>query len=690
MPFGPAFAPSLGLSLLQAELTRHGIPSSIFYPSIQFAETIGQHFYSGIAVESRPPMPELAGEWIFSAALFNRPLRDDDPYVEEVLRGRASAIHRFAARPISDALIRRLVEARHRVPAFLDATARQILENRPRVVGFTSVFQQHTASLAMARRLKEASPEMTIIFGGANCEGVMGAETVRQFSFVDAAVSGEGELVFPDLVRRALNGEALEGLDGVRTRGSIAADFAAGRFGSAPPVRDMDALPPPDYRDYMRQFGASRLSRSWLPTLYFETSRGCWWGERQHCTFCGLNGATMAFRSKSAARAVGELETLVSSYPECDIQVSDNILDLQYFKDVLPELARRRLGARLFYETKANLRRDQVRLLRDAGVLTIQPGIESLSDEVLKLMKKGVSGLQNIQLLKWCKELGVSVLWNVLWGFPGEPASAYARMTALVPHLVHLPPPAGFAGLRLDRFSPNFVNAEALGFADVRPIVPYRHIYDFPEPVLANLAYSFTYRYRDERDVERYVRPLMAALARWQQEHAGSDLFSMPAGDRLVIWDLRPRSRAPLTVLDGVDRILYEACDQISDVDRLAAMLRDRGHGLTADEIAGRLAPLIHRGLMLKDGGRHLALAIPIGEYVPADDVLRRFDAVVGDLGRRTPSGIAIDPAVVRVRRGGSRRTVTLRRSFRPRAMPQVAIDDRGQLLVTPVSRRPA
>ena len=42
---------------------------------------------------------------------------------------------------------------------------------------------------------------------------------------------------------------------------------------------------------------------------FFETSRGCWWGERMHCTFCGLNGATMSYRSKSPRRAVDELMT---------------------------------------------------------------------------------------------------------------------------------------------------------------------------------------------------------------------------------------------------------------------------------------------------------------------------------------------------------------------------------------------
>ncbi len=141
-----------------------------------------------------------------------------------------------------------------------------------------------------------------------------------------------------------------------------------------------------------------------------------------HCTFCGLNGATMAFRSKSPARALDEMTELARRHPGCDIQAVDNIMDLGYFKNVLPALAARRLKVDLFYETKSNLNKDQVRLLRAAGVRDIQPGIESFSDTVLKLMRKGVTGLQNIQLLKWCKEFGVVPSWNFLWGFPGEPA----------------------------------------------------------------------------------------------------------------------------------------------------------------------------------------------------------------------------------------------------------------------------
>ena len=92
----------------------------------------------------------------------------------------------------------------------------------------------------------------------------------------------------------------------------------------------------------------------------------------------------------------------------------------------------------LFYEVKANLKKAQVRLLRDAGVRVIQPGIESFSSNVLARMRKGVKGLQNIQLLKWCKEFGITPHWNLLWGFPQTPAKRI-RAHGRTPAAAHAP-----------------------------------------------------------------------------------------------------------------------------------------------------------------------------------------------------------------------------------------------------------
>ena len=129
----------------------------------------------------------------------------------------------------------------------------------------------------------------------------------------------------------------------------------------------------------------------------------------------------------------------------------DNILDMRYFRDVLPRLRDRPLGLTLFYETKANLTKAQVQLLRDAGVLAIQPGVESLSSHVLQLMRKGVTALQNIQLLKWCSQYQVTAAWNLLYGFPGETVEDYEALAGTLDALWHLPPPHAVGAVRMDR-----------------------------------------------------------------------------------------------------------------------------------------------------------------------------------------------------------------------------------------------
>jgi len=643
MPFGPLFSPSIGLSLLKSALRDAGIESEIHYFTIRFAELVGSHFYNGISGGVRPSSTKLAGEWIFSSALAEANPEEDAQYIEHVLR-RKPPVTTVSSRATSRAAIDKIVRARDLASDFVTACADEVLSRDPKIVAITSVFQQQTASLALAKRIKSLRPETFILFGGANLEGVMGAETVRQFPFVDAAVSGEGDLIIKPLVRRILEGEPIEGMPGVRTRAGVEREFANGTlFTNAPTVYQMDDLPYPDYDDYFAQFRRSRFQRHWQPRMFFETSRGCWWGEKMHCTFCGLNGTTMQFRSKSAARALDELTKLTDRHPGCEVEMTDNILDLEYFKDFIPELARRKTELGIFYETKANLRKEQIRMMRNAGIRSVQPGIESLHDSVLKQMRKGVSALQNIQLLKWCKELGVTPLWNILVGFPDESPAAYAQMTQLVPLLSHLQPPGTVSLIRLDRFSPNFSEGDKLGIAKIEPFEAYRYV--FPgvgREALHNLAYHFEFEHERPQDIAAYARPLAFAVRDWKAASQSSALLSIDAGDHLLIWDMRPIASRSLTVLQGADRLLFKACDAIADIRQLAATLSALGVSRTHDEIESMLAPLVDSGLIVRDGGRYLALAVPVGEYLPDRAVVERFSHVLREIGVPTANGVAV------------------------------------------------
>ena len=628
MPFGPLFSPSLALSLLQPQVHARGLSCSIEYFTLAYAERIGQALYSKILTEQRAMARSSVGEWIFSHALFDWPLEHDERYLREVLLKPPSRLGWHHTRLPGERDVAAVVDAKASVSAFVDRCADRIVGLGPRIVGFTSVFQQHLASLALAKRVKAQLPDAFVVMGGANCESTMGLETVRQFPFVDAVVSGEGDRVIGDLAERIVEGRSIDGLPGVITRRTLVGGSSCAPRAAI--VTDMDTLPYPDYGDFFDQLARSRFGDQWQPSVYVETSRGCWWGERMHCTFCGLNGETMTYRSKSAPRALEELAHLAGTYPGCDIQVVDNILDLKYFKTLLPMLAERKLNISLYYETKSNLKKAQVRLLRDAGVTTIQPGIENFSDDVLKQMKKGVSGLQNIQLLKWCKEFGVEPLWNLLLGFPGESPDDYRRMAELTMQVCHLPRPECVTAIRLDRFSPNFNESDRLGFTKVRPLPFYEFVYDVPESSRRNLAYYFAYDYNSPQDVAGYAAPLLRRVHAWKTTWRHSELVSIDINGRLLLFDTRPRARYRISMLAGEDRELYLACDAITDSSQVDA------------SSAARLDTMVDRGLMLKDGGRYLSLAVPIGDDAPAGVAASRLRGMFASSASRAHDGIRI------------------------------------------------
>jgi ribosomal peptide maturation radical SAM protein 1 len=331
----------------------------------------------------------------------------------------------------------------------------------------------------------------------------------------------------------------------------------------------------------------------------------------------------MAYRSKSPARALDELRSISARHPGLPIFAVDNILDRRYFTDFLPLLAASPVRNRLFYEVKADLTKDELRLLKAAGVIEIQPGIESLQDSVLRLMRKGVTALGNVQLLKWCAELGIRPSWNLLWGFPGEQPDAYREMADLVPLLTHLPPPVEGAPIRLDRFSPHFDRAAEFGFEDVRPARAYHHVYPFPPEVLSDLAYFFDFDYAGGSPERAYAMPLLAALEDWRNSLDSALCFS-DDGTSLLMWDLRPGASALTITLSGLERSLYLACDACRSRRELVE-LGCREWAAAEGRVAEALSWLVDHRLSITDGRRYLSLAIPLGEYRLPRDALARL-----------------------------------------------------------------
>jgi ribosomal peptide maturation radical SAM protein 1 len=602
MPFASFSRPSLQLGLLKSIISEAGFPIQTFHFNLNFAQKIGLTLYDALSRYRG----RCVGDWLFSVAAFGKDapdpndcfLHDFENDIKQLIKG-------------EDALFDLLQQIRHQtIPDYIDEITNTTDWKQFRVVGFTSTFQQNSASFALARRIKQAYPEVCIFFGGANFEGVMGEEWIRSINWIDYALIGEGDQTVPEFLVALHDGKdptiTVPGVIGRR-------EGAVTTLHPRTPLTNLDALPIPDFDEFFER--AERLellpvSARRVVEIPFESSRGCWWGQRSHCTFCGLNGTTLQFRTKSPERVLQELAVLSDRYRSFNFEAVDNILDLSYLDTVFPQLIQWATDYEFFYEVKSNLSREHLMQLYRAGVRTIQPGIESLNSHVLKLMRKGVSAIQNVNLLRWSQYYGIKVAWNLLWGFPGEIVEDYQQQLDLLKSVVHLQPPNGAGRIWMERYSPLFFDRQSFPVRFLCPEASYSYIY--PKYVaLDRIAYFFDYELEGalhDSIFEETAQHVSSWQECWKKAVQPTLKFWFSPG-LLQIEDHRnPSNPGTFTFRDELAK-LYRYC---SNQPQSAAKLKtELGLQETIEEIEICLNEFCARGLMMRDGKQFLSLALP-------------------------------------------------------------------------------
>ena len=529
------------------------------------------------------------GDWIFGGAL-----HDDEGFGYQ-------AFLDYLARSRFDP--GQVVQMRGLAGDFIAAAAHEIVAAEPDVVGLSTTFMQNVPSLALARLIRELAPSVRIVLGGGNCDGPMGAALHRNYPFIDFVVRGEGEEVFPQLLDAISADQGFAAVPGLCWRHDGTSIANAEQREPLPPGR----IPAPDYTDWAEQFEASPIRHYVQPSVILEAARGCWWGEAHQCTFCGLNGSLMQFRSKPADRVIGEIESAVRDYKILDIVMVDNIADNAYFGTVFPRLAELDWDLRIQYEIKSNLKTEQAALLRRAHVISVQPGIESLSSGVLALMDKGVRAPHNVRTLRDLESEQVTASWNWLYGFPGEDPAEYADALRQVPRIIHLAPPNSSSRILLERFSPYFDQPE-LGFVSRSPAEAYQYVYDLPSGELTDLVYLFD---TDELGIDHeLVDRLQAAIAVWTRGYRDSSLdrtldeAGLRIRDRRVGWPARD--------VDITDPLLVSAYLHLEhgrSVPRLLALLEPERPGFDRAVVTGWIEEIDEAGLIWREGDHCVTLA---------------------------------------------------------------------------------
>jgi magnesium-protoporphyrin IX monomethyl ester (oxidative) cyclase len=614
MPFAAWNRPSFALGQLATVIRRElgsDVSVDVNYLNLDFAEYLGISAYESIT-EKLEHLHTGVGDWLFRQIAFPDADDNSDKYFRRFYRGDEWVEFRDLIRERRAGLRQMCFDLidRHRL-AEAD------------VVGFTSMFAQNGANIAMAQLIKERNPDVVTIMGGANCEVPMGAVLAERVAALDYVFSGPSLDTLVSFMKCRVD-DRLDEADEIpgilsqrncrdpRFRKSIGADH------------DIDDLLLPDYDSFFTALAEHpRLTETNPagPTLFFETSRGCWWGERSHCTFCGLNGQSMNYRSMDPGKAVEQFNWLFGFASQCSsLYCTDNVLPRSYPREVLSRLSTPP-DVSIYYEVKLPLSRSDMATMATAGVNIVQPGIEALATSTLKLMGKGTTVFQNLQFLKNCVEYGIEPDWNLLIGFPGEPASVYEKYRQDLPLLSHLPPPHGVYTVRFDRFSPYYNRREEYGL-DLYPMDYYGLIYPFNGEDLADLAYFFAdhslapYQINSAEHHDA-LRDLVAQWREAWQEHGG-----------------RPAPRELRLVEDGPDSwTIYDSRFDTLFTHRVDAATRDLLRRLTSparrdqllkgwsggpDDLDRRLAWLREQGMLFTEGDRMLGLVL--GEFEPGEE----------------------------------------------------------------------
>lgn len=596
MPFGFHIYPSIQLGTVSTLLKTHGHQSRSYYLNLHFAHQVGMGVYKQLCEERY-----LIGEWLFSHLLFgDSPKNQDYPNQYDF---HLKNICRTLGLP-DDSLIGMKEDGTGVSPLGPGAVDWSQYD----VVGFTSTFNQNLASVTLAKLIKQKHPEVKILFGGSNFDSEMGLEYFRAFDWIDYVVSGEAEHVLPGLMEALDRGGAIPPGVVHRVDGDVRYEEHHNNFTG---FKDYG---PPDYEDYFEQVKEIDPESPLLdnPIILYETARGCWWGEKHHCTFCGLNASTMEFRSRSMDQVHHDIAYLSKKYDTYRFRLVDNILEVSYIDSVFGHFGKNNYDLEFFIEVKSNLTKKQIETLALGGVNVIQPGIESFSFNQLREMDKGVKPLQNIFFLKWALYYGMDVTWSILTGFPLETDDDYRRQIDVLKSITHLQPPISVGNIWLERFSPYFSRPEEYGVTITGPGEAYPYVYDGNQLDLMKIAYDF--EFKSSRKIDpALVEALQTLVDEWKQRHQSDDmpfLFYSKSVDFVTIYDNRSAGQPVKLRLEGAAGRIIDFCNEGARTqDQIRAHLQEQGESIA--DLEAILQDLIAKRLVFGEGTRYITLALP-------------------------------------------------------------------------------
>lgn len=310
-----------------------------------------------------------------------------------------------------------------------DEFTEYIKREDPHIVGFSCMTCNYLPGLQFAALVKKANPDIITVFGGPHPSFQAKDIVMQHGDAVDIVVRGEGEYSFRELVEKLRKKESLSTVEGITYRGNGKIIETPNR----PFIQDLDALPHPA-REVMETKRYSESERGCL-----ITSRGCPW----RCLYCStsqFHGHT--YRTHSPEYVVDEMQILAEKYNCEKIGIEDDLFtfDRKRVFEICNMILERGLKIRWGCSVRADtLDRELLEKMYEAGCSHLFIGVETVDDNVMKHIRKGLK-LENVkEAIMLAKKIGFGIKASFILGLPfqkpeeGEAILKFAEEVGLNP-----------------------------------------------------------------------------------------------------------------------------------------------------------------------------------------------------------------------------------------------------------------
>lgn len=335
---------------------------------------------------------------------------------------------------------------------------KEILVQAPDIIGFSVQNTSACFTREIIRRIKQRDVAKKIILGGPNCYNLSGDD--HNFilpyglqEFADAVVVGEGEQTFLNVISRFNSGQSFDGCAGVAFPFGDRWVFN----GPASAITNLDALPLPDFGIYDLR---SYKNRNVFPIM---TSRGC----VMNCVFCTDTSFWSPYRHRSADNIIFEMEFVKKRYQNTAFSFNDSLVNgnqanLLRLCDLMIE---RKLNVSWGgnFRLSKSVSMDALRKIKESGCDYFILGIESASNRILRLMRKGFTIEDAGEFIIKCHQVGISIIANWIVGFPGETEDDFMETVQFLTKHKKLIKRNTFSALTINQFSYLSTHKEEFG-----------------------------------------------------------------------------------------------------------------------------------------------------------------------------------------------------------------------------------